>query len=37
MSAPERRLGDRLLAALAEGVEAELGERCLERLVQALA
>jgi hypothetical protein len=37
MSTPERRLGDRLLAAPAEGVEAELGERCFERLVQTFA
>ena len=37
MSTPERRPGDPLLAALAEGVEAEVGERFFEGLVQTLA
>ena len=37
MGTLERRLGDRLLAALAEGVEAAAGERCVERLAQTLA
>jgi hypothetical protein len=37
MATPERHTGDRLLAALVEGAEPELGERCFERLVQTLA